>query len=86
MEKEPCIPRVGSTVDDAQQSSGESEKLKETVETKVDQMSGQTHNLERERRKKEVITGKKRNTEVYDVRGGGRQRQTSYVSLFFSSL
>lgn len=47
VEHEPSVCRVGPTVDDAQQGSGESEQLKETVETKVDQMSGQTHHLQK---------------------------------------
>lgn len=34
------MTRIGSGVDDAQKSPGESEQLKETIETKVDQVSG----------------------------------------------
>lgn len=47
VEQQPRVGRVGSTVNDPQQGSGESEQLKEAVETKVDEMSGQAHHLQR---------------------------------------
>lgn len=62
MEQQPSVSRIGSTIDNAQQGSGESQQLKETVETKVDQMSGQTHHLERA---EETTTGENMNTEEW---------------------
>ncbi|KAK0153639.1 hypothetical protein N1851_004576 [Merluccius polli] len=38
---------VGPAVNDAQQGPGQTQQFKETVEAKVDEMSGQTHHLER---------------------------------------
>lgn len=39
------MTRIGSGVNNAQKSPSESEQLKETVKTKVDQVSGQTNHL-----------------------------------------
>lgn len=61
MEHQAAVCRVGAAVDDPQQGPGESEELKEAVETKVDEMSSQTHHLQEEG--KEV------------KRGGGRRKE-----------